>query len=169
MDFNYLSPTPHTVNVERTPQGDLLVVIGDTQFIARPTNRPGELWLFPQSAVAAAPIIAQLASDGPHRWVWVNGETYRLTVPEPKKKGKRAHASGHDQLEAQMPGLIRQVLVQVGDTVERGQTLMLMEAMKMEIKIAAPHAGVVEQVLVQPGQAIERGQVLLDLREVEEA
>jgi biotin carboxyl carrier protein len=62
-----------------------------------------------------------------------------------------------------MPGQVRAVLVNVGDSVEKGQALALLEAMKMEIKIAAPHAGKVAQVLVQVGQVVERGQQLFEI------
>jgi biotin carboxyl carrier protein len=43
--------------------------------------------------------------------------------------------------------------------------LMVLEAMKMEIKVAAPHAGVVEKVAVREGETIQRGQLLADLLE----
>jgi biotin carboxyl carrier protein len=50
-----------------------------------------------------------------------------------------------------------------GDTVERGQTLIVLEAMKMEIKIAAPHSGRVAKALVKSGQVVDRGQGLIEL------
>jgi biotin carboxyl carrier protein len=164
MELPYLSPSPHTVYIEKNRAGVWEAIVNGQRFTLRPSPRPGEMLLSTDDATTA-PLVAYVASDGPRRLVWVNGETYELRVPEPKKKGNRARAGGADHLEAQMPGLVRQVLAQVGDTVERGQTLLLMEAMKMEIKIAAPHAGVVEKVLVKPGQAVERGQALLDVRE----
>lgn len=70
---------------------------------------------------------------------------------------------GRDSLEAAMPGQVRAVLVQEGDSVEKGQTLALLEAMKMEIKVAAPHAGRVAKVLIAAGQVVQRGQTLFEL------
>ncbi|MEK7326442.1 MAG: acetyl-CoA carboxylase biotin carboxylase subunit [Chloroflexota bacterium] len=78
-------------------------------------------------------------------------------------KRQTTRAGGHETLEAAMPGLVRGVLVKVGDSVERGQALVLLEAMKMEIRVSAPHAGKVAKVLVSPGETVDRGQRLIEL------
>jgi biotin carboxyl carrier protein len=90
-------------------------------------------------------------------------------MPQAEKKARRGRGAGHkhDTLEAQMPGVVRKVLVAVGETVERGQALVVLEAMKMEIQVAAPHAGVIEQIAVREGETVQRGQLLVDLREQE--
>jgi biotin carboxyl carrier protein len=87
-----------------------------------------------------------------------------LSVPqEAAGRRRRGGAAGHDALEALMPGVVRRVLVAAGEAVERGQVLLLLEAMKMEMRVTAPHAGRVEAVAVREGQAVERGQALVDL------
>jgi biotin carboxyl carrier protein len=58
---------------------------------------------------------------------------------------------------------VREVLVQAGETVTRGQTLLLLEAMKMEIRVTAPADGQVRQVLVEAGAVLDRGQRLVEL------
>jgi acetyl/propionyl-CoA carboxylase alpha subunit len=72
-------------------------------------------------------------------------------------------AGNADTLSAAMPAQVRGVLVAEGDAVDRGQTLVLLEAMKMEIRVAAPHAGKVKRVLVTVGDVVERGQKLVEL------
>jgi propionyl-CoA carboxylase alpha chain len=67
-------------------------------------------------------------------------------------------ASG--SLVAPMPGLVKQVLVAVGDVVARGDPLLVLEAMKMEQLIRAPRAGRVVALSVRPGQQVEAGLVL---------
>ncbi len=67
---------------------------------------------------------------------------------------------------APMPGAIRVVSVAVGDTVESGQTLVVMEAMKMEHTIAAPGPSVVTEVRCEVGDQVDNGQVLVVLEEV---
>jgi biotin carboxyl carrier protein len=62
-----------------------------------------------------------------------------------------------------MPGVVLEVLVGQGDYVERGQTLVLLEAMKMELRISAPCAGYVRRVHCTEGQVIERGQKLVEI------
>jgi propionyl-CoA carboxylase alpha chain len=68
-------------------------------------------------------------------------------------------------LTAPMPGAVVRVLVQPGATVVAGQTLVVLEAMKMEHTVTAPAAGVVTQVLVQPGQQVDAGSVLAVVEE----
>ena len=73
-------------------------------------------------------------------------------------------ASG--SLIAHMPGLVKQVLVAVGDAVAKGDALLVLEAMKMEQLIRAPYAGRVVVLSVRPGQQVEAGLVLAVIEEV---
>ncbi len=66
-------------------------------------------------------------------------------------------------IRAQMPGKIIRVLAQPGASVEKGQALLVMEAMKMENEIQAPQSGVVKQVQVSEGKTVETGSVLCTL------
>jgi biotin carboxyl carrier protein len=62
-----------------------------------------------------------------------------------------------------MPAQVRGLEVAVGDPVERGDTLMLLEAMKMEIRIRAPKAGRIAAIRVTGGQTVNRDDVLVEL------
>jgi biotin carboxyl carrier protein len=66
-----------------------------------------------------------------------------------------------------MPGLILDVLVKDGDEVARGDTLVVLEAMKMELRITAPYVGRVRRIHCATGQVVERGQVLVEVEEGE--
>jgi 3-methylcrotonyl-CoA carboxylase alpha subunit len=110
-------------------------------------------------------ITAYVSSDGARRWVTVNGQTLVLV----KSTGARSrghgqhHAAG--ELTAPMPGQVRAVHINEGDTVAKGQTLMLLEAMKMEIRIQSPQDGVVKKLFIQQGQTVEREQMLVEISE----
>lgn len=69
-------------------------------------------------------------------------------------------AEGRQQILAPMPGKIVRVLVQVGDKVEAGQGLLVVEAMKMQNEIRSPKSGTVERVLAKEGQPVNAGEVL---------
>ena len=62
-----------------------------------------------------------------------------------------------------MPGMIVRVAVQVGDVVQPGQGLVVMEAMKMENELRATSAGTVKAVLAIAGTAVDKGTILLEL------
>lgn len=67
------------------------------------------------------------------------------------------------QVRAPMPGKVLRVLVEAGQSVKRGQELVVLEAMKMEQSLKAPADGVVKAVLVAPGQNVAVGAVLVEL------
>jgi pyruvate carboxylase subunit B len=77
--------------------------------------------------------------------------------------GSSRQAGGPAPLLAPMPGLIVRVNVLVGDQVQPGQGLVVMEAMKMENELRAGSAGTVRAVLVTAGIAVEKGSVLVEL------
>lgn len=75
----------------------------------------------------------------------------------------RAAPSGPSPLVAPMPGLVVRVSVAVGDAVQAGQALVVMEAMKMENELRSAASGTVKAVHAVPGTAVEKGAVLVEL------
>ena len=109
-------------------------------------------------------VTAYVSSDGAKRWVTVNGQTLVLTksgAGTRKSAGGHHHAAG--ELTAPMPGLVRSVNVEQGESVSKGQTLLVLEAMKMEIRIHAPREGVIQKLFVKQGQTVEREQILIEI------
>jgi biotin carboxyl carrier protein len=115
------------------------------------------------SASKSARASAYISTDGAKRWVTVNGQTWVLTKSNGGRKssGHGAHAAG--ELIAPMPGQVRAVQVAEGDSVTKGQTLVIVEAMKMEIKVAASKDGKVKSLKVRQGQIVEREQILIEI------
>ena len=101
------------------------------------------------------------------RLAW-RGVTYRLTkprLPAPESLAHGAHTgpAGTQSLTAPMPGTIVKLLIEEGDQVEPNQSLVILEAMKMEHVIQAPYAGVVQRVHYRPGDLVPGGAALIDL------
>ena len=90
------------------------------------------------------------------------GRRLELTLPDAAPRGEEDEA-GPDQLTAPMPGRVVRLLVTVGDRVVKGQTLAVLEAMKMEQRFTAPRDGVVAAVQVAEGEQIAEGTRLLEL------
>jgi 3-methylcrotonyl-CoA carboxylase alpha subunit len=105
---------------------------------------------------------AFVASESSTQFVAVDGEVFELKKADPRRARRKPH-HGEDNLSASMPGQVTKVLIGEGDIVQRGQPLIVLEAMKMEIKIAAPHDGRVVKVLVTQGQVVDRGQGLVEM------
>ena len=107
---------------------------------------------------------AHISTDGARRWVSFGGKTL---VFEKTSGQRRGGASGYSsgRLTAPMPGQVRAVNVAAGDSVTKGQTLLVLEAMKMEIRIQSPSDGVVERLAVEQGETVDREQVLIEIGE----
>ena len=89
-----------------------------------------------------------------------NGLTWRLTLPDPLAPGDDEEDAG-DRLVAPIPGLVTQVLAAVGDTVSRGQVLVVLEAMKTVFRLAAPADTVIASVSCAAGEMVQEGQMLV--------
>lgn len=109
---------------------------------------------------AGVPRGALAARDGDVAWVFTGGETWRIA-----KAAARAARSAEEEhaLAAPMPGRISAVRVAVGQRVEKGDVLVVLEAMKMEHAIKAPRAGVVTHLVAEAGKMVGLGDVLLDV------
>jgi len=84
----------------------------------------------------------------------------RPAAPAPAARAAPAEAAAPGAVTALMPGRVVAVRVQESDTVEAGQVLLILEAMKMENEIRAPKAGVVKSVPVSVGSNVNKGDVL---------
>jgi len=108
-----------------------------------------------------------VASDGNRRYVAfaADARVYELTQADTTGTPGRRKAAGTSEnvLSAAMPGQVVKVLVVDGENVKRGQTLVLLEAMKMEIRVTAPRDAQVIKVMCKGGEIVERGQRLVEL------
>ncbi|MFF0560130.1 biotin carboxylase N-terminal domain-containing protein [Streptomyces sp. NPDC004266] len=94
-------------------------------------------------------------------WLGRDGDSWHVLDHDPVEAAlSGARHGGADTLAAPMPGTVTVVKVAVGDEVEAGQSLLVVEAMKMEHVISAPHAGTVTELDVTPGTTVAMDQVL---------
>ncbi len=97
--------------------------------------------------------------------VGIAGRIFTITVQDERTRtliglAGEAHVSGDVAIRAPMPGLVSSVLAEEGASVERGQTVVVLEAMKMENDLTTPRAGVVKSLRVSRGQTVNQGDVL---------
>ena len=97
--------------------------------------------------------------------LWLDGTVFVFERVERRRQRERESSVGGADIVALMPGTVEQILVQPGDPVERGQTVIIMESMKMELSVAAHRDGVVKQIPVGLGQQVDKGMRLLELEE----
>jgi len=155
------------------------------------TVRVGEEMEFKPSGEALASLdVVKMGTDGHHlikegrgyriKWlksdfnkgrylVEINGKKYETSLETPldqliKTLGFQTNGGPDvDSVIAPMPGLLLEVLVQVGDRVEKGDRLLVLEAMKMENIIGSPREGTIKKIMVGQGDTVDKKQLLLEI------
>ena len=100
--------------------------------------------------------------------VKVNNNTYNIDISNPldvliNKMGFKFGTTKHvNSIKAPMPGLILDIHVDKGQEVKEDETLLILEAMKMENVITSPRDGVIKSVSVSKGEAIDKGHLLIE-------
>lgn len=101
--------------------------------------------------------------------VLVNGNRFSVSLEKAKsiakdcetQASKGVSASGNeDEIVADVPGNVFKVLIKPGDSVKKGQQIIVLEAMKMEIPVESPKTGIIGDVLIETGKSVEAGEVL---------
>ena len=96
----------------------------------------------------------------------INGYTFSIELEDPRDAASSSNSSelsGKVDVKSAMPGKVVRVLVSVGDMVEAGQSLVVVEAMKMQNDLKSPKTGCVKKVNTSEGSTVQAGQVLVVL------
>jgi 3-methylcrotonyl-CoA carboxylase alpha subunit len=96
------------------------------------------------------------------RWAFYDGQVYREELPAAMPRDR--HADTALPLTAPMPATVLKILALPGATVSRGETLIILEAMKMELPLRASADGVVVAVHCREGELVQPESVLIELR-----
>lgn len=96
------------------------------------------------------------------RWVFCEGQIFEAEVEPAGRTRTRQTAIHGDSLSAPMPATVVRIAVQPGQRVARGETLVILEAMKMEMPIRALHDGVVARITCREGDLVQPGVPLIE-------
>ncbi len=153
----------YEISIETQGQGFSANLQGVSYTVELLDERPGKLSLL----FNGNPKEIYWAVDETGTWIALEGCTYLLEKPSNKSYAHLVGQQSSESLRAPMPAQVRLLEVKAGDRVEKGQTLMILEAMKMEIRIQAPISGRMVRLLVSEGQGVKRNQILAELRQEE--
>jgi len=101
--------------------------------------------------------------------VLLQGQSYHVQVEDERENRLRTVGGAMERpgaefvLKAPMPGLVIDVLVTEGQSVEKGQILLILESMKMQNELRASHTGVVARLRVKAGESVQQKQILLNI------
>lgn len=164
MEFRYThNDNVYALQLEPQPDGSYRAQIGEQQYRVTAQQQPDGMLLL---HINEQPLQVYYANDGQLHWVGLKDSVvkhYTLQTATATSGRARGGTASSGDITAQMPGQVIELLVAEGDVVEHGQTLMVLEAMKMEIRVSAPLAGTVTTLTVSQTDTVERGQLLVKL------
>jgi biotin carboxyl carrier protein len=109
-----------------------------------------------------------VAVDGDTRWVFFEGHVYQIEVAErsaPTRPARRSVGGTTGALSAPMPATVLRIQTSPGAVVKKGETLLVLEAMKMELPLRSPQDGTIETVHCREGELVQPGVSLVEFKE----
>ncbi len=161
-----------TVGIRRKPEGGGGAGAGAGAYVVTVDGRPHDVVVRAARGgrldlvVDGRPVRAHAAEDGARRLVRLEGRPPLALVREETRAPRRRRArgaGGEEGLAANMHAQVSAIPVAEGDAVERGTTLVVLEAMKMELRVVAPYPGRVRSIDCRIGEVVERGRILVEL------
>jgi 3-methylcrotonyl-CoA carboxylase alpha subunit len=170
MEFPLLvNKEPKSLTIAPLPSGDgHTACIDGREYRLRWIPINDHEWLLD---VDGHPIRASLAARGSETWVSIDGETYLVEEADPADRKPRRRGGPDDQtrqVTPPMPAAVIRILVVEGDPVKKGQSLIVLSAMKMEMTLTAPYRGTVKKINATVGGQVMPGEILLEIEPVEE-
>jgi biotin carboxyl carrier protein len=113
-------------------------------------------------------ITAEMRDDGSYSLL-IDGKTFETSIQSAlqEKAEELLHQKAAVQqktgVKAPMPGMILKIKKNINEKISRGETVLILEAMKMENDLRAPHSGVIKEIFVKEGSAIDKGTVLFTI------
>ena len=105
--------------------------------------------------------------EGRESWLMVAGRSYCARLQgdhvEDSSPGERAGEATNGEVAAPLPGLLASIPVEVGQHVEQGQVVAVLESMKMNLELRAPSTGAIQAILAEPGCEVVQGQSLVTI------
>jgi len=116
--------------------------------------------------INGTPLNAYLTRDGDATTVIIRGIPYSIQdadIPDTRARGKKGAQAIPQDITPPMPAVVVRILVSVGDGVKQGQSVIVVESMKMETTLSAPSDGIVRAVNVAAGDKVMPGRILVDI------
>jgi len=114
--------------------------------------------------LGAKSITVHIVSKGDELEVWANGRRHAISIADARDrsaKDKKISTAGPMEIRAQIPGKVVKLLAHEGETVQAGQGVLVVEAMKMQNEMKSPKDGRISKLLVSEGATVAAGETLV--------
>ncbi len=153
----------HEIEIKRENGKVLADVDGRTYELEASEPEPG-VFLFKHDNRVYEAVVAKSAGLAEPTNVRIGEREYEIRLTDPKRlrsaTGASDHADGIVEIKTAMPGKVVRILVSSGDELEKGDGVLVVEAMKMQNELKAPKAGTVKEIRVTEGSTVTAGDIL---------
>ena len=154
-----ISDAKHEIEI-RHEEGKVLARVDDRDYELEVSEPEDGVYLFKNNGK----IHQASVSGGDPAQVSIGSHTFEVKLIDPKRlRGVGSgsdHADGLVEIKTAMPGKVVSVLVEAGSSIEKGDGVLVVEAMKMQNELKSPKAGVIKEIRVSEGAAVSAGDIL---------
>lgn len=153
------------IDIEVKREGDIVFANVDGREYDLKVSQPErDVYLFKKDGrIVEAFVSPQIKQGEPHQ-VQIGGDAFEIRLIDPKRlRGSGAdadHAGGAAEIKTAMPGKVVRILLAAGAEVEKGDGVLVVEAMKMQNELKSPKAGKIKDIKVQEGETVAAGDIL---------
>lgn len=164
MEYNLIIHD-HEITVDATPTGDqtMTLVIGDVDYDVRSTRINEHQLHLSVNGVGSTVFVSR---NGSTKTIMINGSSMDVEDrdhPSLSKSGRKRSSAIPDSVTPPMPAVVIAILVKNGDTVVKGQGVVVVSAMKMETTLSAPYDGIVKEIRTTEGSKVSPGDILVEI------
>lgn len=151
------------IHIER--DGDRLTAIVDGREHVLEVSQPeAGIYLFKKDGRVYEARVGDVSTSGNARKVKIRDNEFDIRITDPRKLRSagtdHGHADGVAAVKTAMPGKVVRLLLSTGDIVEKGQGIVVVEAMKMQNELKSPKDGTVKEIRINEGQTVSAGDIL---------
>ena len=154
----------HDVEIVRE-DGRVTASVDGRQYDLEASEPESGVFLLKKDGSIYEAFVSSQANPGDPDLVRVRDEVHEIRIIDPKRlrssKGDDADASGKAEIKTAMPGKVVRILVAVGDTVQKGDGVIVVEAMKMQNEMKSPKTGIVAKINAAEGDTVAAGDILV--------
>jgi biotin carboxyl carrier protein len=148
----------------RIDNDNVLATVDDREYALDATEVEPGVFLFKHAGRIYEVIIAD-SQNGQPAEILVRGRRFDVSIVDPKRlRGSRSdhgHSQGQAEIKTAMPGKVVRIVATVGEPVQIGESVIVVEAMKMQNEMKSPIDGVVKEIRVSEGSTVNAGEVLV--------
>ena len=143
---------------------NIAVLVDDREYTLEASEVEPGVYLLKNNGRIYEAYVSDIGPGGNTK-VTVRGQTFEVAIFDPKRlrssQSDHSHGDGRAEIKTAMPGKVVRIMAEVGQTVEKGAGVIVVEAMKMQNEMRPPKDGIVKEIRTSEGATVNAGEILV--------